>query len=115
MSNTISGKPISGGIAIGRIHYYDKNKNTVKWDTVTDIQAEIRRYEAAKEAAFMQLQELYQKASSEIGASSAAIFEAQAMILEDGDFNTSVNEMIMNQSSNAEYAVFAAGDRKSVV
>ncbi|MBO5460947.1 MAG: phosphoenolpyruvate--protein phosphotransferase [Ruminococcus sp.] len=113
MNDTISGKPISGGIAIGRIHYYDKNKNAVKWDTVTDIHSELQRYEAAKRTALLQLKELNQKAAQEIGAESASIFEGQAMILEDTDYNTFAREMISNQSSNAEYAVFAAGEKFS--
>lgn len=113
MNNIISGKPISAGIAIGRIHYYDKNKNTVKWDTVTDIHSELQRYEAAKAEALLQLKELHKKALNEIGESSAAILEGQVLILEDAEYDAFAREMIINQSSNAEYAVFATGEKYS--
>lgn len=113
MNDTFYGKAISGGITIGKIFYYDKNRNSVKWDTVSDTKAELARYEEARQAAVRQLHEVYEKAEREIGESSAQIFEGQSMILEDADYNAFVKEMILEQSSIAEYAVFAAGEKFS--
>ena len=66
--------------------------------------------EAAKAAAIEQLQELYQKALKEVGEANAAIFEIHQMMLDDGDYNESVENIIETQKVNAEYAVAVTGD-----
>ena len=75
-----------------------------------DTKGELARYEAAKAAAIEQLQELYQKALKEVGEANAAIFEIHQMMLDDGDYNESVENIIETQKVNAEYAVAVTGD-----
>ena len=105
-----SGKSVFRGIAIGKISVYRKNKQQVKRVRTEDTKGELARYEAAKAAAIEQLQELYQKALKEVGEANAAIFEIHQMMLDDGDYNESVENIIETQKVNAEYAVAVTGD-----
>ena len=105
-----SGKSVFGGIAIGKISVYRKNEQQVKRVRTEDTKGELARYEAAKAAVVEQLQELYQKALKEVGEANAAIFEIHQMMLDDGDYNESVENIIETQKVNAEYAVAVTGD-----
>ena len=105
-----SGKSVFRGIAIGKISVYRKNEQQVKRVRTEDTKGELARYEAAKAAAIEQLQELYQKALKEVGEANAAIFEIHQMMLDDGDYNESVENIIETQKVNAEYAVAVTGD-----
>lgn len=105
-----SGKSVFHGIAIGKISVYRKNEQQVKRVRTEDTKGELARYEAAKAAAIEQLQELYQKALKEVGEANAAIFEIHQKMLDDGDYNESVENIIETQKVNAEYAVAVTGD-----
>ncbi len=105
-----SGKSVFRGIAIGKISVYRKNEQQVKRVRTEDTKGELARYEAAKAAAVEQLQELYQKVLKEVGEANAAIFEIHQMMLDDGDYNESVENIIETQKVNAEYAVAVTGD-----
>lgn len=105
-----SGKSVFGGIAIGKISVYKKNEQQIKRVRTEDTKGELARYEAAKVVAVEQLQELYQKALKEVGEANAAIFEIHQMMLDDGDYNESVENIIETQKVNAEYAVAVTGD-----
>lgn len=104
------GTSILEEIAIGKIHYYSKEKQVVQRNRVDDIEAELQRYEAAKEKVLGQLHELYEKARKEAGEDSAAVFDVYAMILEGDQFNASIRSAIESQNLSAEYAVAMAGD-----
>lgn len=105
-----SGKSVFEGIAIGPIHVYKKEEQSVKRTKVTDLDAEVARYTAARETAIEQLQALHDKAVVEVGESGAEIFEAHQLMVEDGDYIDSVENIIRAQEVNAEYAVAQTGD-----
>lgn len=107
------GKSVFGGIAIGRIKVYQKGEQQIKRVRVEDTNTEIERYAKAKEEAVSQLQGLYEKAVREVGESNAAIFEIHQMMLEDDDYNESVENIIKTQKVNAEYAVGVTADNFS--
>ena len=104
------GKKIFNGIAIGKIKFFAKSDSTVTRRKVEDVEAEIARYESAKETAIEQLNALYEKALVEVGEANAEIFNVHAMMLEDDDYNESVQNIITTQHVNAEYAAAATGD-----
>ena len=95
-----SGKKIFNGIAIGKIRFYAKAENQVPRTKVEDVDAEIARYEDAKETATGQLEKLYEKALVEVGEANAEIFNVHIMMLEDDDFNESVHNIITSQKVN---------------
>lgn len=104
------GKSVFGGIAIGRISVHKKDEQQVKRVRIEDPEQEILRYRQAKQTAMEQLQGLYQKALKEVGEANASIFEIHQMMLEDDDYNESVENIIRMQQVNAEYAVASTGD-----
>lgn len=108
-----AGKSACTGIAIGRIFLWKKQESQVKRETVTDVSAEVERFERAKEQAKGQLQDLYNKALREVGESGAMIFEVHQMILDDEGYGEGVINMIQTQKVNAEFAVAANGDNLS--
>lgn len=104
------GKSVFGGIAIGKISVYKKDEQLVKRVKIEDADAEMERYTAARNIAAAQLQKLYDKALKEVGEANAAIFEVHQMMLEDEDYNESVENIIRSQMVNAEYAVASTAD-----
>ena len=104
------GKSVFGGIAIGKISVYKKDEQLVKRVKIEDADAEMERYTTARNIATAQLQKLYDKALKEVGEANAAIFEVHQMMLEDEDYNESVENIIHSQMVNAEYAVASTAD-----
>ena len=107
---TYVGKSVFGGVAIGKISVYKKTEQQVKRVKITDADAEVARFEAAKEKAIEQLKGLYDKALKEVGEANAAIFEVHQMMLDDDDYNDSIRNIVRSQEVNAEYAVAVTGD-----
>lgn len=101
----VQGTGIVGGITSGTISIYGKREYQVKMVHIDDVEAELVRYERAKDTAKKQLDILYKKAQKEIGENDAQVFESHKIILDDEDYNNSVINFIDNQKVNAEYAV----------
>ncbi len=104
------GKGVYGAVAVGKLSVFKKRDADVKRVSVSDVKNEKRRFEEAKENTSKQLEEIYEKALKEVGEANAAIFEIHRMMLDDDDYNDSVNSIIENQSVNAEYAVAVTAD-----
>lgn len=104
------GKGVYGAVALGKISIFKKADAAVKRVRITDIDNEKTRFEQAKTLAVEQLQEIYDKALKEVGEANAAIFEIHQMMLDDEDYNDSINNIIDSQSVNAEYAVAITAD-----
>ena len=104
------GKGVYGAVAIGKISLFKKPDAEVKRIHVVDTDNEKTRFEQAKSLAVQQLQEIYDKALKEVGEANAAIFEIHQMMLDDDDYNDSINNIIDSQNVNAEYAVAVTAD-----
>ncbi len=107
---TYQGKGVYGAVAVGKISVLKKRDAAVKRTHIENAESEKARFEQAKSLAIQQLQEIYDKALKEVGEANAAIFEIHQMMLEDDDYNDSINNIIENQSVNAEYAVAVTAD-----
>lgn len=106
----LKAKSVYNGIAIGKLFYLKKVDTQVKREKITDVDTEIKKFEAGKQKAISQLKELYEKAVKEVGESGAAIFEVHQMMLDDLDYNEAIINMIQTQNINVEYAVATTGD-----
>lgn len=104
------GKGVYGAVAVGKISVFKKRDAAVKRIHVEDIESEKARFEQAKSLAIGQLREIYDKALKEVGEANAAIFEIHQMMLDDDDYNDSINNIIESQSVNSEYAVAVTAD-----
>ncbi|MEE3377171.1 MAG: phosphoenolpyruvate--protein phosphotransferase [Lachnospiraceae bacterium] len=105
-----TGKAAYQGIAIGKIAEMVKSDGTVRREHIDDVDAELARLAAAKEQAIDELQALYDKALKDVGEAHAEIFQVHQMMLDDDDYNESIEEMIKEQKVNAEFAVATTGD-----
>lgn len=104
------GKGVYGAVAIGKISLFKKADAEVKRIHTVNTDDERARFEQAKALAVKQLQEIYGKALKEVGEANAAIFEIHQMMLDDEDYNDSINNIIESQSVNAEYAIAITAD-----
>lgn len=104
------GKGVFGAVAIGKISVFEKQEVKVKRCHITDTENEKARVEQAKEQAKEQLQQIYEKALKEVGETNAQIFEIHMMMIDDEDYNDSINNIIESQNVNAEYAVAVTAD-----
>ena len=104
------GKGVYGAVAIGKISVFKKCDAAVTRTHVEDTEKEKQRVKAAKELAAKQLTEIHEKALREVGETHAQIFEIHLMMLDDDDYNESIENIIDTQSVNAEYAVALTSD-----
>ena len=111
----LQGKSVFGGVAIGKIQFFKRNEIQIKRRHVDDPEAEIRRFRTAKEKALSELQQLYDKALTDVGEANAMIFEAHQLMLEDPDYNDSVENIINTQKVNAEYAIGVTSDNYAAI
>ena len=108
---TLTGKKVAEGIAVGRLTFYKRGKKEIRRIYVEDAKKEVLRLKKACEKAAQAIKELYAEMTREIGEANAAMFEVQLMVLEDVEYIDNVNNIIMNQKFNAEYAVKEATNR----
>lgn len=104
------GKSVYRGTAVGKVIILKETDSVIKRVRISDVQAEIERYEQASKQAFRELGVLYDKACREVGEANAAIFEVHQMMLEDEDYVDAIRNTIETESVNAEYAVAVTGD-----
>lgn len=107
---TFSGKSVLNAAAIGKISVFKRNEITVKRECTDDTEGEKKKFEQAKERSVSELDEIYQKAVSEVGEANAQIFEIHRMMLDDADYNDSVLSIIETQKVNAQYAIAVTSD-----
>ena len=102
---TITGKPVYGAISIGPLALFHRNTISTAVRTITDPEAEVQRFQSAREEAAAQLGQLYEKALETVGEEDAAIFEIHQMMLEDDEYIEGVESHIREEMLNAEAAV----------
>ncbi|MCR4605277.1 MAG: phosphoenolpyruvate--protein phosphotransferase [Eubacterium sp.] len=112
---TMQGKSVFGGVAIGPIAVFSKVDTTVRRESIDDADTEIERYHKASEDAKNQLQALYDKALKEVGEANAQIFEVHQMMLDDLDYVESVENIIRSENVCAEYACATTGDNMAEI
>ena len=105
-----TGKGVYGAVAMGKISVFKKQDTAIKRIHTEDSEGEKKRVAKAKQAATEQLQSIYDKALREVGETNAQIFEIHMMMLEDDDYNESIENIIDSQKVNAEYAVAVTAD-----
>ena len=104
------GKGVYSAVAVGKISVFKRAEISVRRKSIEDCAAEKKRVEQAKEKALGQLSEIHDKALREVGETNAQIFEIHMMMLDDEDYNESIESIIDTQKVNAEYAVAVTSD-----
>lgn len=103
----IEGVSVQGGLSIGPVRYLNRPALSSLPKSMLSPEEELRRFEAARERAFIELKRLYAQFSAHLGDNEAAIFLFQSMLLDDEDFLDMVYSCIRD-STTAEYAVAQA-------
>ena len=101
----IRGTPASRGIAFGRITFLKRHALPSERHEVSDMKAELERFEKARTDAIAQLGNLYEASLEKVGEQNAVVFQIHQMMLDDPDYVSQINELIENEHVNAEYAV----------
>lgn len=109
----IKGKSVHGGLAIGKILYYEKNQKQVRRKGIVDPELEEKRLEEARKETLKELQQLYEHALTEVGQVNAQIFQVHQVMLEDLDYLEAIRHIIRAEKVNAEFAVATVGDNFS--
>jgi len=104
------GQSVFGGIAIGPVYMFTRKTQNVALKRIENTEAELARFEEARQRTEKQLKHLYETALKRVGAENAEIFNIHAMMLEDADYCGSVTHIIRTQKTNAEYAVSITAD-----
>ncbi len=110
-----TGKSILNGIAIGKIKVYRAPETVISDRQIDDVEAEMARFEEARQKAIAQQNALYEKALAEAGEETAAVFEVHGMMLDDDDLVDAIREIIAKQRRTAEYAVRTACDNQAKI
>ena len=96
---------VSRGVASGQLRFLRRNAQAQPRREVADSEAEVLRFDQAREAAMAQLGGLYEETCAKLGEEKALLFQIHQMMLEDLDYCDSITGMIRDEHVNAEYAV----------
>lgn len=102
-----SGIGVAPGIAIAPVYLYARAAFTVEKRELSEdeIDGEIERFEWAVSRAEKDLQKIAVLAKEKLGEESAAIFQAQLLMLHDAALYEAVLDSIRHDRCNADYAV----------
>ncbi|MEH7234930.1 phosphoenolpyruvate--protein phosphotransferase [Bacillus sp. JJ1562] len=105
MSNMIKGIAASAGIAIAKSYRLEHPDLTVEKQTISDKDAEIKRFEDAVNQSKDELEVIKNRANEELGEDKAAIFSAHLLVLSDPELLNPIKDKINSEGINAEFAL----------
>ena len=107
------GLGVSDGVVIGRVLRLQKGARDVYRAEIGDgdLERERRRFRAAVRLSRRQLEAIKRRAEKELGRGNAYIFDAHLLFLEDAKLTRDVEDFIVQERSNAEWATKVVGDR----
>ena len=107
------GLGVSEGVVMGRVLRLQQGARDVYRAEIgdSDLERERRRFRAAVRLSRLQLEAIKQRAENELGRGHAYIFDAHLLFLEDAKLTRDVEDYIVRERSNAEWATKVVGDR----
>ena len=109
----LHGEGVSRGVASGNLRFLRRDAQAQPRREVADVEAEVLRFDQAREGAMEQLGTLYEETCAKLGEEKALLFQIHQMMLEDLDYCESITGMIRDEHVNAEYAVEQTGEQFS--
>ena len=109
----LHGEGVSRGVASGNLRFLRRDAQAQPRREVADAEAEVLRFDQAREGAMEQLGTLYEETCAKLGEEKALLFQIHQMMLEDLDYCESITGMIRDEHINAEYAVEQTGEQFS--
>lgn len=107
------GLGVSDGIVVGRVLRLQEGARDVYRAEIAeaDLERERRRFRAAVRLSRRQLETIKERAEKELGRGHAYIFDAHLLFLQDAKLTRDVEDYIVKEHSNAEWAAKVVGDR----
>ena len=107
------GLGVSEGLVVGRVLRLQQGTRDVYRAEIKteDVERERQRFRTAVELSRHQLQTIKQRAEKELGRGHAYIFDAHLSFLEDAKLTRDVEDFIVRERANAEWAAKVVGDR----
>ncbi len=107
------GLGVSEGVVIGRVlRLQDGTRDVYRAEIAeSELERERRRFRAAVRLSRRQLEAIKERAEKELGRGHAYIFDAHLLFLEDAKLTRDVEEYIVKEHANAEWAAKVVGDR----
>lgn len=105
MSNHINGIAASDGVAIAKAYLLVQPDLSFDNEKVTDIDAEIAKFNHAIETSKVELTKIRNNAEENLGADKAAIFDAHLLVLDDPELIQPIEDKIKNEQVNAPTAL----------
>lgn len=105
MHEKLTGIAASAGVAIAKAFLHEEPDLTIERKEISNIEAEVNRFEAALTQAKQELSEIKDKTEKDLGPDKAEIFAAHILVLSDPELIDSVKEKIQNDNQNAEFAM----------
>ena len=102
---SIKGRSVFGSIARGKLTFYHRDEFIINKIKVSDPELEYKKYVKAKNAALVELGELYDRARLSVGEGDAQIFVIHQMLITDEQYDSSIRTKILDEHFNADYAV----------
>ncbi|WP_413522115.1 phosphoenolpyruvate--protein phosphotransferase [Brochothrix thermosphacta] len=106
---TLTGIAASDGIAVGPAYLLVEPDLSFEKKNITDVDSEIKRFEAAVTVSISELEAIRDKAKTDLGEDKAAIFDAHLLVAQDPEVTGQIEEHIKN-NINAEAALQDATD-----
>ena len=101
----IKGIAASNGIAIAKAYKLVMPELKVDKVEIEDVEKEIKAYEDAMAQTAKELVAIKEAASKNLSEEEAAVFDAHALVLEDPELKTQVEDKIRNEKCNATAAL----------
>ncbi|MCE5048181.1 phosphoenolpyruvate--protein phosphotransferase [Staphylococcus equorum] len=105
MTNYINGIAASDGVAIAKAYLLVKPDLSYNSEKITDIDAEIAKFNDAIETSKVELTKIRNNAEKNLGADKAAIFDAHLLVLDDPELIQPIEDKIKNDQVNAPTAL----------
>ena len=110
MSLTLHGIGVSKGIAIGKVHVIRRDVLEINHESVTEIDAEITRFQNAIDLAHQQLERIKKQVPINSNADVEAFIDSHILMLEDSLLAKAPIDLIYEHSCNAEWALQMQSD-----
>ena len=101
----LQGIAASSGIAIAKAYCLVEPDLSFTKETIEDVDAETKKFEAAIATSIEELKEIQKIAAQELGAEEAAIFDAHILVLNDPELINPIKDTISSAKVNAEHAL----------
>lgn len=107
MTLALSGHAVARGIAIGRCHLAERNELDIGEYRIgpEEVEAEIKRYRKALDAARRQLEELADRVKHSVAVPATEMIQTHVLMLGDSTIRSQTEDHIRRELCNAEWAL----------